>query len=226
MSDSIAPAGKEKARLFVAIFPPRQVVESLEEALRPFRREFAGGAIRWTPSEQVHFTLVFIGPVLRGRIPEFEAALETAVGNRVGGTLRAAGWGAFPNSARPRVVWAGLAGELEPVRELKTSLDAALQTLGVIPEEREFHPHLTIGRVNHLTGRERDGFSRMLESLEKREFGEWKWDRVDLMESVLGAGGAKYSVVKSCSLAALGRAPDSCGCQECGALTRRRYGGV
>ena len=182
-------------RLFVALFPPPAVVERLDEVIRPLRAEFPAGAIRWTACEQVHLTLNFIGSVEHARVPEFERALANVIQESF--ELRAAGLGCFPDARRPKILWAGLSGELEPLQSLKKSLDAALGLLGWTPEAREFHPHLTIGRVQRLAESEVQALADFIAGSKLSEFGTWRAHQFDLMRSELRSDGAKYSVLSS-----------------------------
>jgi len=56
----------------------------------------------------------------------------------------------------------------------EAGLDRALGPLGFAPEERPFHPHLTVGRVNTLNPRERDALAAHVQSLAAIRFGaDW-----------------------------------------------------
>jgi len=76
-------------------------------------------------------------------------------------------------------------------------LDENLDRLGYVPDERAFHPHLTIGRVKRLNGGDRLHLAATLPQWREADFGPWIVDRVDLMQSTLSAAGAEYSRVQS-----------------------------
>jgi 2'-5' RNA ligase len=190
-------AAVEKKRLFVAIFPGREVAEHLREAIRSMAKQIATGAIRWTVPEQIHLTLNFLGSIETSRIAEFEAALQSVSCQFACHSLRVAGVGCFPSLERPRIIWAGLTGVLEPLQRLKELLDRALERLDHLPETRPFHPHLTIGRVEELTAHQRQCLRRAIGSFERSDFGQWQTKGLDLVQSVLSTKGAKYSVVRT-----------------------------
>jgi len=220
------------ARLFVALFPPRQVVEQLVAARTSIQNEVSRPAVRWTPEEQIHVTLEFVGPVDAARALLFAQALGEAVRRHghfnpktgietgdltqsfgqmriapipippFGFNVRATGAGAFPDSKQPRVLWAGVSEETGALVALKAEIDRALAPLGFVPEDRSFHPHLTLGRVNRLDARELTAVSGWLRELETTPFGSWQADCIYLMESVLTPLGARYSVVCQCMLSA------------------------
>ncbi len=61
--------------------------------------------------------------------------------------LRGEGVGAFPHTKRPRVIWVGITGEVERLKDIHMRMEEKLETIGFRPEDRPFSPHLTIGRV-------------------------------------------------------------------------------
>jgi len=61
--------------------------------------------------------------------------------------LEVKGLGVFPGIRRPRVLWAGIAGETPPLNELQKDLEEALRQVGVPKEKSPFSGHLTLGRV-------------------------------------------------------------------------------
>jgi 2'-5' RNA ligase len=151
----------ETKRLFVAIFPPTHIVTSLQAAVAGLAKKIPARAVRWTRPEQVHLTLNFLGSVEVARIPEIESALCAACEGHQAHKVRVAGLGCFPNPIRPRILWAGLAGDLRPLENLKKSLDARLLAAGCVGEDRPFHPHLTIGRATDMNSAGRDSWRRL-----------------------------------------------------------------
>ncbi|MDB6027605.1 MAG: uncharacterized protein JWM68_3828 [Verrucomicrobiales bacterium] len=185
----------QKIRTFVGIFPPLAVAEKLKEVENVLQKDLLNGAVGWTRVEQIHLTLNFLGNIPSARLLEFETVLAEV---RVPAfSLRCQGLGCFPNSRKPTVLWAGLTGELEPLRQLKSLLDKALEKLGIVPEERPFHPHLTLGRVKQLHSKERQNIAALLKESESQLFGEWCAERIDFMRSTLSSAGSNYSVLKS-----------------------------
>jgi 2'-5' RNA ligase len=131
-------------RCFLAIELPeavRQGLAQLQDRLGP-----QVGGVAWTRSEQIHLTLKFLGEVPDADVPKaIEAA--TAVAGRYGPfELTVAGAGCFPPSGQARVLWVAI----QPPPELlacQQECEQAFESLGIPPENRSFHPHLTLGRV-------------------------------------------------------------------------------
>jgi 2'-5' RNA ligase len=190
-------AALEQVRLFVAVFPSAEVVQQLMEGACGLAHGLSPKAVAWIHPEQIHLTLNFLGDVQRARIGEFEQAVNAACRRGEPLFLRARGLGCFPGPARPRIIWAGVDGGGDALAGLKRTLDENLAKLGYMPDERAFHPHLTIGRVQRLNDGERLHLGETLQQWREADFGPWNMERVDLMQSVLAAAGAEYSRVQS-----------------------------
>lgn len=190
----------EKVRAFVAIYPDAEVICRLEAAQKQLSIHIAADAVKWTKPEQIHLTLQFLGHVRRDLLGGFANALKQVASDRKCFRLRADSVGCFPSDKHPKIIWAGLAGELEPLRVLKEELDAAFSVLGYVPEKRKFHAHLTLGRVGRLNGSDARKLAREISHFQSRNFGEWEARGIQLMQSVLSREGARHSPLNSVAL--------------------------
>ncbi len=190
-------AALERIRMFVAVFPPAEVVLQLADAAGSLAHGLSPQAVAWIRPEQIHLTLNFLGDVERARLGEFQRALEAACRRAEPLLVRARGLGCFPSPARPRIIWAGLGGAVEALEGLKRTLDENLAPLGYVPDERAFHPHLSLGRVKRLNAGDRLHLAATLPQWREADFGPWTMQRVDLMQSALSPAGAEYSRIQS-----------------------------
>jgi 2'-5' RNA ligase len=55
--------------------------------------------------------------------------------------------GVFPNARHPRVLWVGLSGDVATLERMQERIDERLTSIGFDSEEKDFRPHLTIGRI-------------------------------------------------------------------------------
>ena len=85
------------------------------------------------------------------------------------------------------------------VISLSKTIDSELAKLG-FPKERDFVPHVTIGRVKFVPRRKE--LMEMMESLKGEEFGRSGVESVELMKSVLTPKGPLYTVVGQAPLGA------------------------
>jgi 2'-5' RNA ligase len=121
--------------------------------------------------------------------PRIEEALRP-VTSAEPARLNFRGLGFFPNPRRPRVFWAGVeaSGNLAP---LAAEIEAALESLGIRREKRDYRPHLTLGRFKGSKGLSR--LQEKIRSLPTTEFGEQEAQAFFLYRSRLSPQGAQYT---------------------------------
>ncbi len=172
-------------RLIAAIELNSKVVANLTELVRRLRPV---APVRWVHPQNMHVSLKYIGEFPESRL---DVLLRNLSDVRVTQPIAIplAGLGYFPNADRPRVFWVG-AENTAPLRQLASSVDAALAPLGVVPEVRPYQPHLTLGRV--FEGEPLEELHNAVEDLPSREFGTLSPDRFTLFESTQTPAGPVY----------------------------------
>ncbi|GGU17362.1 RNA 2',3'-cyclic phosphodiesterase [Actinomadura livida] len=175
-------------RLFVALVPPPDILDELEEAVLPHHDAIP--ELRWVRRELLHVTLTFLGEVDDRTLDRLLPRLERAVGRHERMSLSLAGAGAFPGSgAHARVLWTGLFGDRRRIARLAASTTAAGRRVGTLPDKhRGFRPHLTLAR-----SRKPVDVRPLVESLSAFAGAAWTADSVQLMRSHLP--GKDYSQV-------------------------------
>jgi 2'-5' RNA ligase len=187
-------------RLFVAINLPPSIRDAIYADTASLRA--ATSAVKWVTAPLIHVTLKFLGGQSDALVPDLERIIRIVAARRPALELRTTEFGAFPNFRRARVVWVGVTGETE-LRALAHDLDQMFEGLGIPAETRSFKAHLTLGRVKReMSGDE----SRSLAAAAAlpREAHSFAVSAVDLMQSELGPGGPRYSVLASAPLHARG----------------------
>ncbi len=191
-------------RVFVALDLPAPAKEILRQTVEELVKALPSG-IRWVDPSGIHLTLKFLGDVDTGQVDVLLKAMESAASVFEGSTLplSLSGLGVFPNAREPRVLWAGVEGDLEALGRLQTLVDQELAELGFAREHRPFRPHLTLARV-------RDQVSQH----ERRRIGEamgqaslackhgWEAQEIHLIRSTLTPNGAIYDSIGVKPLAA------------------------
>ena len=135
----------ETFRAFIAIDLPESVKPFLSEAQKALKQY--GFRVKWIRPQNIHLTLKFLGDTATADINKIAEAMRLAASECPGLSLAAKGIGVFPNVRRPRVIWAGLDGQLEALADLQRALEAQLADLGFTRDSRPFKSHLTLGRV-------------------------------------------------------------------------------
>ena len=136
----------ERLRLFVAVEAPASVCDALTAAQAEMRRR-TRSRLRWTKPDALHLTLRFLGEVDASAAPQLSAAVERAASGRNPFALRLSRVEAFPGGSSPRVVWAGIEGDLGALDALRQAVEAELAAAGFARERRPFVPHVTLARV-------------------------------------------------------------------------------
>jgi len=136
---------QERLRLFVALQLPSELKDALNQLQRTLR-DSAGDAVRWTPREQMHLTLLFLGSVPTSQLSQVVNHLQEACSAGQSLSLRAQGLGCFPDLRRPQVIWCGVEGQAECLQDFQKRVQNALRSWCEKIETRPYHPHLTLGR--------------------------------------------------------------------------------
>ena len=178
-------------RLFVALELNPKVIANLTELVR---RLGPYALLRWVHPQNMHVTLKYVGDWQVNRLDELIHSLSEVRLPASEPVLNVplAGLGFFPNARSPRVFWAG-AENTTALRQLQSRVDAALQPLGIAPEVRPYHPHLTLARISEDISL--DDLYRAIEDLPTREFGLISPDQFVLFESSVTPAGPIYRKV-------------------------------
>lgn len=137
----------EKIRAFIAIKLPDTVKTSLGQTSQNLAQQLPSGSVRWVKPERMHLTLRFLGDTAVAQLPAIAIQLDELAAQATPFSLHLDKLGCFPNCKRPRVIWAGMAGNTSALLALKQDLDERLVSLGWEEEARPFQAHLTLGRV-------------------------------------------------------------------------------
>jgi RNA 2',3'-cyclic 3'-phosphodiesterase len=170
-------------RLFVAIRPPEHVRDLLIDAMD-------GPDLRWQDEAQLHLTLRFVGEVDRHLAADLSDALGRVRSPRF--IARIKGVGSFDHR-NAGALWAGVEPK-QPLAALAAKLERACQAVGLEPERRAFHPHITLARWKGRRTRELADFLDRTRGLVSEPF-----EVADfiLFESRLSRHGAHYEAVAS-----------------------------
>ena len=130
-------------RLFVSIEVPESVKQTLA-GLDPYL-----SGVRWLEPRQMHLTLAFLGNV----DVEIQAGLSEK--------LQAISWksfflplvglGTFPTKGWPKIVWIGVGTGHPHLFQLHKRVQEALLAVGLEPDLRSFHPHVTLARCRDVS---------------------------------------------------------------------------
>lgn len=188
-----APA-EERIRLFVALPVPPEIREGLMTLRDRLAAVDTAHAFRMVSLEGLHITLKFIGEIEVSWLPNIKDRLSQVLEGRPPLELAVRGVGAFPKPDRPRIIWAGIAGDTEPLAELRKAIDHKMKKYKIKTESYGHTPHITLARrINKRVPEGADVFVPLLEELKAVELGGWTAGNVILYQSQLQPTGAIYT---------------------------------
>lgn len=181
-------------RSFLAFELPEDIMSVVSRVSQALRQTTLD--VKWVKVNNIHLTLVFLGDIHPDAVGPIKHEMGRVCEIHGPFTLSLSGMGCFPNKRRPRVLWAGLRGDLERLTRFRDALQEPLKVFGVKEEKRPFRPHLTLGRFRKHGNRE-----TMLEDLLREyqdiESPECRVGRLTFFKSTLNPGGAIYTQLAS-----------------------------
>lgn len=184
---------KKIARLFSAISLPPTWTNVLGQAQHEIAKRFPSG-VRWTPLENLHATVRFIGNVPGELAHDLIQYWETVQlpGNLP--VLILTSCGCFPSDGPERILWAGAEASVGSWKDLVEYIDAALSTFGLPAPVEEPVIHITLGRARNpeAVRGARELLSRMALSAEPLPV-----QSVGLFASESSDSGSRYTQVAS-----------------------------
>lgn len=174
-------------RCFVAIELPRVLRAQIAHLIEEFEK--GDYPVRWVSEENLHLTLKFLGEIPTKLVEDVVKRLETIGEELTPFSLSLKGVGGFPTHRSPRVIWLGVGEGEAQLREIQRRVEEALFEIGCKPEDRRFHPHLTIGRTKGKAD---------FEAIFKTQYHskEFKVDSLTLFKSTLTPSGPIYEPIK------------------------------
>jgi len=179
----------ESVRAFIAL----DISEDVKGKIVEFENELdsVGADMKLVESENLHVTIKFLGEVHVGQLEKIYDVMRKVREEKF--TISVEGVGVFPNWRMVRVIWVGIGDGGERVIKIQREIDAGLGDLG-FGRERDFVPHITVGRVRSPRNKER--ILQLLEKYKGYRFGACVVDRLVLKESMLTPKGPIYSDIR------------------------------
>ena len=145
--------------------------------------------IRWVDPASIHLTLAFLGDTEEKRIRILSGMLKERCTGFGVFDFTLAGAGIFKNFWDPRVIWVGVRSS-EKLIMLYNAITEGVKREGFGIEERQFRPHLTLGRIKSV--RDTDNLKTLLERYRNVQFQAVQINEVILFESILTQTGPIY----------------------------------
>jgi 2'-5' RNA ligase len=181
-----------RLRTFIAVAidkATRDRAVTLQEALGR-----AGADVKWIEPENMHLTLLFLGEVEDRTLPAVCRVAADVAAGLAPFEMSVEGAGCFPNARRPKTLWVGVGEGRQELVALHDALEPPLLDLGCYRrEERQYTPHLTLGRVKGEAGA--DQLATALARRSDWQGGQVRVREVLVMSSELRPDGPTYTVL-------------------------------
>ncbi|MCI1748619.1 MAG: RNA 2',3'-cyclic phosphodiesterase [Acidipropionibacterium sp.] len=193
------------SRMYLALVPPTEVLESIDELVERMRersqlrdpRRQDPRRLRWIQPGDAHITLAFMASVSdpEGLADALTADLDTVVPVSIG----LSGAGAFPDPVTAKVLWLGVSDPADALPTLARRVRSAAHGAGAQPEGGPFSPHLSVARCRpgDVTGE--------IDALSGFSAPAWRARSAILFESHVGSRGARHQPVAEIVLNGLDR---------------------
>ena len=134
-------------RIFIAIQIPGDIKDYLSDVQEILRENSNKG--RFTPKENIHLALRFIGEVGDDELHKLKRAMDEVAADKRNFEIYLNDLGRFPRGDRS-IMWMGIQ-QNQMLQGLYSDLELALEKEGYNKENRRFTPHITLGRQVALT---------------------------------------------------------------------------
>ena len=186
---------KNLLRTFISI-PLPHVVKSVKQMLiSTFDTDRI--KIRWVKHNNLHLTLHFLGFTPEDDIPMIEKEIADIISNHKPFDLTISRTGCFPNILKPSVLYLGIENNLKSLNDLVNKLSLKMTTLGYKQRDKNYTPHVTIGKINYPQKFKPDLSIFLNSSYDDIEFSV---DKVQLLSSEVLSEGVVYNILNTFSL--------------------------
>ncbi len=176
---------------FIGIALPDAIRTSLQQLQFELAQSHAD--VKWVEPANLHVTLKFLDEITEAQRTAVEVMLREVAEQHAPFMLSLKQLGAFPSAEAPRVIWVGLEEGKELTRAIAEQIEAHGVRLSLRKEERQFAAHLTLGRVR--SPKHRDALAQQMRVSQWQSPSPWQVSALTLYQSVLDAGGPRYTVL-------------------------------
>jgi 2'-5' RNA ligase len=136
-----------KKRIFTAVDISEESRHRAARYIADLKGEFSGIKAGWERAEKLHLTLKFLGDAEESQLEGLKEIAAGIAGRISKLHLQIAKTGVFPSVRKPRVLWLGVEGETEKLRQINSMLEDECEKIGFPKENKIYKPHLTIARL-------------------------------------------------------------------------------
>lgn len=136
-----------KKRIFVAFDISEEARRKIADYISNLKTGFPNVKAGWEEAEKLHLTLKFLGDSDEKQIENLSEIVEKIAKQFSTSEFQLSTTGVFPSPKNARVLWLGVEGDVEKMRNINSGLENECEKIGFKKENRDFKPHLTIARL-------------------------------------------------------------------------------
>ncbi|MBS3786836.1 RNA 2',3'-cyclic phosphodiesterase [Candidatus Bipolaricaulota bacterium] len=156
--------------------------------------------VKWVSQDNLHVTLKFLGDVNKKEIPGIKQQAEKSAAKINPFEMTIDKLSGFPNPGFPKVIWLGSNSPPGEIFQLQENLESRMENLGFEKENRDYVPHVTLGRTKDENEAKIEQMGSKLKSYELEDNWTVSVDQLTLMESTLKSHGPEYDPVSRLDL--------------------------
>lgn len=131
-------------RLFIAVPLPEVVSDHITRWTQELEKQMSFR--KWVHPKDYHITVQFLGDTQGENVESVLSSLHDVALKQQPIELALQGAGVFGLSTAPRILWAGIAGEIEELQKLQQHVTTSMSPLGYKAEDRPYKAHITVAR--------------------------------------------------------------------------------
>ena len=176
-------------RVFIGVLLP----EKLRKSIYSLQAGLSG--VRLIPTENMHLTLRFVGLINEPELKDLDKILSRLEFEEF--PMRLEGVGVFPFKGAAKTLWVGLSTSKALIK-FQALIEKKCRSMGLQPDSRNYHPHVTLGRVRYLRQNE---ISNWLSTYQSFKSDDFLLDHFQLIHSILNSSGSVYNCISNYKLA-------------------------
>lgn len=181
-------------RLFYGIQLPEEIRETLADLILHLQSYIPTG-IKWIEKENLHLTFQFIGEVQPTKLADLETCFLSSISSCESTNFKFEAIEVVPLKD-PHLIWISLSSDKNDFSQAIKNLRNQLNQDGFNLDNKDFTPHITLGRIKNNLMKPQVDFILNTE-LNKEEF---YINEIALFESNLTKRGAIYRILKTYNL--------------------------
>jgi 2'-5' RNA ligase len=182
----------DKARVFIAIPISNIIKEKIEDIQERLKR--IGAEVKWVVPQDIHITIKFLGNINVSELENIYIVVTNICNKFSPFQISISSISAFPDKKRPKVIWIGVKEGKDILCKINKEVEDSLIKIGFKKEDKEFNPHITIGRVKGLYRLSQ--LADTLKNMDIGDIGEIHVRNIQVIKSQLTPSGPIYTILK------------------------------